>query len=325
VSSLYCDGRVATAKISDIKAGSVYGFRVATDSLRTLGRKKFSGAVQLNGQSAAPKAALKKTVKTGSATPITAARVESPIAPSGMKLTWHEEFNKGSKSDLENWDVSNMTTYGAGGHSTNVMLSSPENVRVQNGSLHIQSHPVRRNKSTLYQPFSSGYLTTGYVLNLSKPGRLDAWIRPNLIAGRSKGKWPGLWLRNRGKQELDITEMVGTSPATKSRSNQYQVTAHLDTTHVDNTSRSFLRSYVGTPTQFHLWTTSWDGRGNITVSCDGVVAARFTTAETPWMKRFRGAFQIRLDQFMQGNMPGPVDEHTSYGTAFEVGFLRYYS
>lgn len=320
VSKLYCDGMVITARIAGLRAGAVYGLAVTTDPMHNTGTRSISGTAQVTQRRQTAIRTIVKSVNSG------AADIDFPSAYNGgpRKLTWSAEFQRDSKHDLAVWHVSNNTTYGAAGGSTNVMRAGESNVRVEDNRLRIQSRKIKPTPSTLWKPFSSGYLTSDYLLDLSKPGRLDAKIKPNLVAGTSKGKWPGLWLRNRGRQELDITEMIGTSRATAERSNQFQTTAHVDTTGHDPRKVGQVHSFAGTSTQFHLWSTVWDGRGDIKVSCDGVIVAMLLVRDTPWMGRFTGGFQIRLDQFVQGAMPGPVDASTTFDDAFEVAYLRYY-
>lgn len=317
VAELYCDGSVITGKIEGTTKGIAYGMSAETNPVTVLGNYDVIGSVDVNGKTTSPTSTFVKSTDTAKPS-----RPAMPNLPS--QRVWAAEFNRSKTQDLAGWYVANNSTYGVGGGSTNIMRSDNRNVRVENGSLVIQSRRERPSGATKYQPFSSGYATSPYLLDLSVPGRLDARINPGLTPGRSKGKWPGVWLRNRGSQEFDITEMVGTSQSTRSRSTHWQATAHVDTAHMDRRKRAFAADYAGSSNAFHVWSTIWDGRGNIKVYCDGLLSANFQVSLNSWMRLFRGEFQIRVDQFVQGSGPGPVDGNTEFRTGFQVDYFRYY-
>jgi len=310
----YCDGTTISVEM-DTSPNTNYGVIVRTYPAARRGKLTVDGTI-----SALTTRHLTATLQKKSS-PISP-RIASP--PHLTSLAWAAEFDGDKHSDLFGWKVANNSVYGAGGGSTNIMRSDDRNVRVEDGRLTIQAHRETPSAATNGQPFSSGYLTSGYVLDFSKPGRLDARINPNLTPARSKGKWPGLWLRNRGSQELDVTEMIGTSASTVDLSNHWQSAAHFDTTHKDKRRHLSPSVFEGSPNSYHLWSTIWDGDGNIWIFCDGNQAAHYSVWRDAWVAGFVGMFQIRLDEFIQGVGPGPVDNDTEFETGFQVDYLRYF-
>jgi beta-glucanase (GH16 family) len=227
------------------------------------------------------------------------------------QLVWSDEFD-GSSLNPGNWTPET----GAGGWGNNEVqtyTTSPNNLRVENGSLVIQA--VK----------SSGAWTSARIKTENK--RI---FKYGLIEFRAKlptgvGPWPAAWMmgNNIGSVgwpacgEIDVLEWRGypTSDA-----NTVGHAIHSPQRHGGNPIEA-SRSAVSNPsTQFHTYGALWTST-SVTFSVDGVDKA---TLEFPVEDRaaFQKEFFLLLNMAIGGNyLQGQIDPALNSAT-YEVDYVR---
>jgi beta-glucanase (GH16 family) len=129
-------------------------------------------------------------------------------APPGFsRLVWSDEFN-GTSISTANWGFD----LGNGGFGNNDYTSRPENARVQNGMLIIET----RRESLGGSAYTSARLKTQGKQSFG----INTWVEARINAPEGQGIWPAFWMLGNSIStvgwpscgEIDIMEIQGQNP-----------------------------------------------------------------------------------------------------------------
>lgn len=238
-------------------------------------------------------------------------------------LVWHDEFNyEGSPNpDLWTYDEGNgcPTLCGWGNDEQQFYTSKPENVRVEDGNLVIETHKERINES----PYTS--------TRLKSKGK-GAWkygyieVRAKLPQGR--GTWPAIWMLPEefiyggwpASGEIDIMEHVGYDPGV------IHGTVHTaDFNHLKNTQVGKQKLVEDFDQNFHLYAVNWT-ENTIEFYIDGNKYHEFkNNGEGSDAWPFDHPFHIILNIAVGGGWGGQegIDENI-WPQKMEVDYVRVY-
>ncbi len=165
---------------------------------------------------AAPTTTVATTTTTTTTTTIVPPEPLPIEPPEGFELVWNDEFD-GDSINRDNWTY-DIGGWGWGNGEGQYYTDRPENARVENGLLVIESR---------FERFENSYYTSARLLTQGlqafQYGRIEARIK--VPAG--KGTWPAFWMLgdNFGRDtedpnasnwpdvgEIDIMEYVGREP-----------------------------------------------------------------------------------------------------------------
>lgn len=194
-----------------------------------------------------------------------------PIGPE-WTLVWSDEFNVDGRPDPEFWQFQT----GGGGWGNKELqhyTDRPQNVRIENGHLVLESH----REAYQGDPFTSGRVRTRLGWQY---GRVE--VRAQMPGG--VGTWPAIWMMPlKAKHsdvewpdngELDILEHVGRDPDT--------VMSCFYTKNFNwmiNTGKIKTVSLPSATKQFHVYSLEWDENG-ATYAIDGTPVHEFPNPKT---------------------------------------------
>jgi beta-glucanase (GH16 family) len=178
--------------------------------------------------------------------------------------------------------------------------------------------------------------TTGYIDTIGKFsqqfGRWEMRAKVPTDGTRTRGIWPGFWLRGDNTTgEIDVMETWG-SPATQSYnpSPSYSWTIWEDTNNSQgNRFTGWAHPQTHTPPiyeDFHVYAVNWSPEC-LTFSFDGNVIGTVQSDAAPWMATsLGGPFNIRLSLHIGSNYWGnPDDVNTKPLSNYLVDYVRVYT
>lgn len=257
-----------------------------------------------------------------------------PVLPgTEWQLVFSDEFS-GTEVNRDNWTVYDRSTYGDGNNELACLMDRPENVSVADGVLTITAraeHPPLRcgDRDARFsggRSYSSSFLDSRGKVSFEY-GRFEVRVKTPNAHGHTKGLWPAFWLRpdDGGIGEIDVFEIIGTSPDDPDTSSRTTQSIHYDyvKTHPKQNQAYDLPS--GTFADgFHTHALEW-GPGFLRWYVDDALTYERTINTTPWLNEaFSGPFHMRLNMAVGGNWTGSPDAHTRLPADFEVDYVRVY-
>ncbi len=192
-----------------------------------------------------------------------AAAAAAYYAPDGYSLVWHDEFDKGSELNADDW-VHEVQNSGWVNHELQnyVNHKTPEGkfvTEVRNGHLRITA--LKEN----------GKIYSGRVYAKRNTGWKYGYIEASIKLPKGKGTWPAFWMMPVNFKswpadgEIDIMEEVGYNPDYVSSS--LHANAHVHSNGTQVTHEMYCKGAEG---EFHTYAIEWTAQ-NITTYVDGQV------------------------------------------------------
>ena len=192
-----------------------------------------------------------------------AAEQAAYYAPDGYSLVWHDEFDKGSELNADDW-VHEVQNSGWVNHELQnyVNHKTPEGkfvTEVRNGHLRITA--LKEN----------GKIYSGRVYAKRATGWKYGYIEASIKLPKGKGTWPAFWMMPVNFRswpadgEIDIMEEVGYHPDYVSSS--LHANAHVHSNGTQVTHEMYCKGAEG---EFHTYAIEWTAQ-NITTYVDGKV------------------------------------------------------
>ena len=187
---------------------------------------------------------------------------ESPYyAPDGYVLVWHDEFDKGSELNADDWrhEVQNSGW-------VNHELQNYVNHKTPEGRLVTE---VRDGKLRITALKENGKIYSGRVYAKDKQGWKYGYIEASIKLPKGKGTWPAFWMMPvnfhswPADGEIDIMEEVGYHPDYVSSS--LHANAHVHSNGTQVTHEMYCEGAEG---EFHTYAMEWTAQ-NITTYVDG--------------------------------------------------------
>ena len=184
-------------------------------------------------------------------------------APEGYSLVWHDEFDKGSELNADDWT---HEVWGKG--RVNNELQEYVNHKTPSGSLVTE---VRNGKLRITALKENGKVYSGRVYAKVKEGWQYGYIEASIKLPKGKGTWPAFWMMPVNFRswpadgEIDIMEEVGYHPNYVSSS--LHANAHVHTKGTQVTHEMLCK---GAEDEFHTYAMLWTAK-NITTYVDGKV------------------------------------------------------
>lgn len=243
--------------------------------------------------------------------------------PEGYTLVWSDEFNE-NEIDSNKWsyELGDGTDYGLkpgwGNNEKQLYTDSSENSFItQDATTSALAITALKDGDG----FTSAKVTTQNTFT-TRFGRVS--VRAKIPKGQ--GMWPAIWLLGANKTEIawpgcgeiDIMEILGhetdkllSTLHYTGEDNKYET---IENTHVLSTG-DFSESY-------HEYTLDWTPE-KISFSLDNTPLHEVAIASD--MKEYLRDFYLILNVAVGGNLPGEVDETTSFPQAMLVDYVRVYS
>ena len=189
---------------------------------------------------------------------------ESPYyAPDGYALVWHDEFDKGTELNGDDWrhEVQNSGW-------VNHELQNYVNHTTPNGKLVTE---IRDGKLRITALKENGKIYSGRVYAKDKQGWKYGYIEASIKLPKGKGTWPAFWMMPvnfhswPADGEIDIMEEVGYHPNYVSSS--LHANAHVHSNGTQVTHEMYCEGAEG---EFHTYAIEWTAQ-NITTYVDGQV------------------------------------------------------
>lgn len=171
--------------------------------------------------------------------------------PDEWRLVWHDEFSEAGEPDPEFW---NVEVLGPGTYNRELQAYTrrPENLRVEDGMLVIEAHPMAGT--------SSGY-TSARINSRNRNNVLGGRVEIRARLPRARGSWAALWflpVETTGRYgwphsgEIDLMEHVGFDPGVIHGSVH---TSKYNWPNGNNHTETYrLSSAV---TEFHVYALEW--------------------------------------------------------------------
>ena len=184
-------------------------------------------------------------------------------APDGYTLVWHDEFDKGSELNGDDWthEVKNSGW-------VNHELQNYVNHKTPDGNLVTE---VRGGKLRITALKENGKIYSGRVYAKVKEGWQYGYIEASIKLPKGKGTWPAFWMMPVNFRswpadgEIDIMEEVGYHPDYVSSS--LHANAHV---HSNGTQVTHEMKCDGAEGEFHTYSMLWTSK-NITTYVDGKI------------------------------------------------------
>ncbi len=237
-------------------------------------------------------------------------------APEGYTLVWHDEFDKGSELNADDWthEVKNAGW-------VNHELQNYVNHKTPEGSFVTE---VRNGKLRINCLKENGKIYSGRVYAKVKSGWTYGYIEASIKLPKGKGTWPAFWMMPVNFRswpadgEIDIMEEVGYHPDYVSSS--LHANAHV---HTNNTQVTHEMKCEGAEGEFHTYAMLWTAK-NITTYVDGKVQLSYDNkgkGRDDWP--YDDPFYIIFNLAWGGDWGGAqgVDENALPAT-MEVDYVR---
>ena len=237
-------------------------------------------------------------------------------APDGYTLVWHDEFDKGSELNADDW-VHEVQNSGWVNHELQnyVNHKTPEGklvTEVRNGNLRITA--LKEN----------GKVYSGRVYAKRNTGWKYGYIEARIKLPKGKGTWPAFWMMPVNFRswpadgEIDIMEEVGYHPNYVSSS--LHANAHVHSNGTQVTHEMYCEGAEG---EFHTYAMEWTAQ-NITTYVDGKVQLSYNNrglGRDDWP--YDDPFYVILNLAWGGDWGGAqgVDE-SALPVTMEVDYVR---
>ncbi len=238
----------------------------------------------------------------------------SPQRP-GWRLVWHDEFDTAIGPDWV-FDIGTGSN-GWGNNELQFYTSRPENVRIENGVLVLET----RKEQYSSREYTSARLKTEGRRTF-KYGRIEARIQ----VPRGQGLWPAFWALGEDQKavgwprcgEIDIMENIGKEPT------RVHATVHGPGYSGGKGVGGFLELPSGAFADgFHVFAVDWDATG-LRFSADDTVYKQITPADVPGAWVFDHPFFLLLNLAVGGNWPGSPSSETQFPARMRVDYVRAY-
>jgi len=248
------------------------------------------------------------------------AMAESPF----NALVWSDEFD-GKILDYSKWECE-VNAFGGGNQELQIYTDRKENVRVENGSLVLESRKDNAGIAGTVREFSSGRIRSKHRGDW-KYGRFD--IRAKLPAGQ--GLWPAIWLLPTDEAygswassgEIDIVEFRGQN------TKEVLGTIHFGSRWPKNksTGKTYIKPSGNFVDDFHLFTVEWF-KDSIEWFVDGVSYQRVTewdSEKAPFPAPFDQPFHLVFNLAVGGQFVGEVSKDPkAFPAQLLVDYVRVY-
>ena len=242
----------------------------------------------------------------------------APVATTGLRFD--EEFNTFSSS-VDGKTGTWMTTYPYGGESANTLPSNGEGeyygsaasgsnspFSLSNGILNITASKAPAGSNPYGLPYTSGLITTDGSYSQTY-GYFE--VSAKLPAGA--GLWPAFWMLPvavHDNTELDVFEMLGSSPSTI-----------YSSTHGPTGGVSQQLSVPDTSTAFHTYGVDWEP-STVTFYMDGA-----KVASTPTPASMNQPMYMLLNLAVGGSTswPGAPNAATAFPSTMQIDYVRAYA
>ncbi len=268
--------------------------------------------------------------------PTAQARSSSTVAPKtlpgGWKLTWHDEFKKGTL-DESKWNYELGVIRNPSATQTYVK----EAVKIKGGKLVITTTAKETRCSTYVgpdaakwwqkvekQPYASGSITTRGKVSFEPESRLEVRAR----IPKAKGSWPAIWLIHENGWgwpacgETDIMEHVTQQP------NICYSTFHWGKNGTQqDTTKHGAPNIPNFTTDWHVYVLEWtNDLMVVTVDDKEVVRLDLNTVTYPDGRNpFRTPGHLILNTATGGTRTWAENADPSqYPCVFEIDYVRYY-
>ena len=184
-------------------------------------------------------------------------------APEGYSLVWHDEFDKGSELNADDW-VHEVQNSGWVNHE----LQNYVNHKTPNGKYVTE---VRDGHLRITALKENGKIYSGRVYAKRSTGWKYGYIEASIKLPSGKGTWPAFWMMPVNFRswpadgEIDIMEEVGYHPDYVSSS--LHANAHVHSNGTQVTHEMYCKGAEG---EFHTYAIEWTAQ-NITTYVDGKV------------------------------------------------------
>ena len=245
-----------------------------------------------------------------------AAEASPYYAPDGYTLVWHDEFDKGSELNGDDWrhEVQNSGW-------VNHELQNYVNHKTPGGKLVTE---VRDGHLRITALKENGKIYSGRVYAKSNTGWKYGYIEASIKLPKGKGTWPAFWMMPVNFRswpadgEIDIMEEVGYHPDYVSSS--LHATAHVHSNGTQVTHEMYCKGAEG---EFHTYAIEWTAQ-NITTYVDGKVQLSYNNrglGRDDWP--YDDPFYVILNLAWGGDWGGAqgVDE-SALPVTMEVDYVR---
>ena len=244
-------------------------------------------------------------------------------APDGWKLVWNDEFD-GEKLDYSKWECE-INAFGGGNNELQIYTDRKENVRVEGGSLILETHKGRTGIAGTERDYSSGRIRSknrGDWLF----GKFE--IKAKLPTGQ--GVWPAIWMLPTDEKygtwaasgEIDIMEFKGQEP------NRIWGTLHHGGPWPNNkhTGDIFTSPDVDFSKDFHVFGLEWEKDAIRWYVDQKLVQTQkdWTSTGGPFPAPFDQPFYMVLNVAVGGGFLGPPNEKTQFPQRMAVDYVRVY-
>lgn len=232
------------------------------------------------------------------------------------KLQWSDEFKKNGLPDSTIWGYE--VGYIRNREAQYYTYRRPENVRVENGVLIIESRK---------EEFEKFHYTSGSINTLDRrsfTGDFRVEIRAKLPQG--KGIWPAIWMMGINRKdvgwprcsELDIMEFVGHTP------NTVYATMHWSDSTINfaTKSRGEKTLIADLHNSFHNYALERVG-SKICVYIDDLCYLQFTVPPTAYEGSFTLPLYLLLNTAVGGSWGGEIDD-SIMPQKFVIDYVRAY-
>ena len=184
-------------------------------------------------------------------------------APEGYKLVWHDEFDKGTELNADDW-----THEVKGSGWVNHEQQNYVNHKTPDGQLVTE---VKNGKLRITALKENGKIYSGRVNAKVKEGWTYGYIEASIKLPKGRGTWPAFWMMPVNFRswpadgEIDIMEEVGYHPNYVSSS--LHANAHV---HSNGTQVTHEMKCDGAEDEFHTYAIKWTHQ-NITTYVDSKV------------------------------------------------------
>ena len=192
-----------------------------------------------------------------------AAEQSAYYAPDGYKLVWHDEFDKGTELNGDDW-IHEVQNSGWVNHE----LQNYVNHKTPDGKYVTE---VRDGKLRITALKENGKVYSGRVYAKRNQGWKYGYIEASIKLPKGKGTWPAFWMMPvnfhswPADGEIDIMEEVGYHPDYVSSS--LHANAHVHSNGTQVTHEMYCKGAEG---EFHTYAMLWTAE-NITTYVDGKV------------------------------------------------------
>ncbi|HKJ40567.1 MAG TPA: glycoside hydrolase family 16 protein [Sunxiuqinia sp.] len=277
-----------------------------------------------------------RTRTNGTANPFEVDQAAPKQIP-GMKLVWHDEFDKDGKPDASNWAYE----YGFV-RNRELQWYQPQNAYCEEGRLLIKGKKERVD-NPYYNPQNSDWRTNSEYANYSSSclitKGLQEWTGPGYYEFRARidttgGAWPAIWLLGTNSNwpfcgEIDVMEFyrinnISTILANAAWGSNDDYSGEWDS--AKTPISELLKKDPDWVKKFHIWGMKWD-KTTIQISIDGTIINTIELNKTinpDGTNPFLGdqKYYILLNLAIGSNGGTPMD--SKFPITFEVDYVRVY-